>query len=360
MQAIHILDFALNLCGEIVDYKSLRLKRVFWAAGDFELVLACGHPMASRLERDRILCPVGQAHKAMLIEQITKTEKTVSVKGCTLSGLLKRRVCVPPAGSDKSFGYDRIISDAESVMRHYVQNNVITPESADRKMDCMALEEENRRRGKKDVPWSARFEQLDELLEAVGTYCDAGFSIVPDFKKKKLVFTYLSGRDRTGAGGRVTFGMHMGNVSGTEYTENAQQERNAAIVGGAGEDENRMILSICPGGETGTARREVFVDAGSRAAAQELKEEGERRLAERTLVQAIKADVCQTPNCRYGRQWELGDLVTVVSGGRMMNARITQVQESYEEGRPERIEVTFGKPVNGIRQALRQRQGSVR
>lgn len=363
MQAIHILDTSLTLLGEIANYKSLRIRRKFREVGDFEMVLPIAHTMANRLGRDQILCPVGAPHKAMLIEEIARAEgaDTVSVKGYTLSGLLRRRVCIPPDAGTGSFGYDRIIGDAESVMRHYVENNVISPESSARKMDCIALEAENAHRGKSDVPWSARFEQLDDLLKSISVYCDAGYAVIPDFAARKLVFTFLPGRDMTGKDGgrRVTFGVHMGNVTGTTATENAQQAKNAAIVGGAGEDENRMILMVSPNGETGVERREMFVDAGSLSDAQEMMQEGERKLAEKTVAESIRADVIETPSCRYGQHWELGDLVTVVARGTQMKARITQVQESHEAGRAARLEATFGDPVGGIEKILRERTRTI-
>lgn len=359
MRAIHILSPELTMIGEIANYTSLRLQRRFRDVGDFEMVLSLHHPMAERLARDQILCPAGQAHKAMLIEEITKAEgaDTVSVKGYTLSGILRRRVCIPPAQAEETYGYDRIISDAESVMRHYVYNNLIAPQSSARRMDCMALESENRHRGLANVPWSARFEQLDTVLASIGAYTDSGFAVVPDFGKRKLVFTYLPGRDLTGAtnGRRVTFGVHMGNVMDTATTESAQQAKNTAIVGGAGEDENRMILSVSPAGEAGIYRREMFVDAGSLDDAQEIVQEGERRLAEKKTTLTIRAQVMDTPSCRYGEDWELGDLVTVVARGVQMNARITQVQESHEAGRAPRIEATFGEPLSGIERILKDK-----
>lgn len=361
MRAIHILNMNLELLGEVASYKSLRIRRKFREVGDFEMVLSLSHPMAERLGREQILCPVGQLHKAMLIEEVTRNEGTdqIHVKGYTLNGLFRRRVCVPPDGGAGNYGYDRIISDAESVMRHYIENNVISPESSARRMDCIVLET-NRHRGKTNVPWSARFEQLDELLASIGTYCDSGYVLVPDLAAKKLVFTYLPGRDRTGTDGhRVTFALNMGNATGTTLTENSQQAKNAAIVGGAGEDEKRMILTVCPGGETGLDRREMFVDAGSRDDATELNEEGERRLAEKTVNRTIKAEVIDTPSCCYGEHWDLGDLVTVVARGAQMNARITQVQESHEANRAVRLEVTFGDPPGGIEKVLRDRTRTI-
>ena len=359
MQAIHILDTELTLLGEIASCGSMRLRRCFRDVGDFEMVLPLSDPMAERLACDRILCPAGAPHKAMIIEEVTRTEgaDTVCVRGYTLSGLLKRRLCIPPAAGADSFGYDRIVADAESVMRHYVQGNVVAPESTARRMAFIALEEENLGRGRQNVPWSARFEPLSELLTAVGAYCDAGYALVPDFARGKLVFTFLPGRDRTGADGgvRVTFGVHMGNVTGTTATGSVQQTKNTAVVGGAGEDENRLILAVCPGGETGLKRREVFVDAGSLADPQELMEEGARRLSDLAERFSICAEAMDTPSCRYGVHWDLGDLVTVVAHGVQMNARVMQVQESHEAGRSVRLEVTFGDAAGGIAKALRDR-----
>lgn len=359
MKAIHILNTNLTLLGEIACVTSMRLRRKFREAGDFEMVLPLTHPMADRIERDLLLCPAGEAHKAMIIESVTRDTGTgmMSVTGFTLSGLLKRRACVPPVQAGDAYGYDRITADAESVMRHYVENNVVNPQSTARRMTCIALEAENGKRGMKSVPWSARFEQLDELLASIGAYCDAGYAIIPDFRTGKLVFTYLPGRDRTGAQGsaRVTFSMHMGNVSGTVETQSAQQAKNAAVVGGAGEDEDRLILSVCPGGEAGIGRREMFVDAGSVDDPQEIAYEGERRLSQYPLIHSIRADVLETPSCRYGVHWELGDLVTVTTPDVQMTARITEVQESHEAGKPMRLEVVFGDPPGGIERVIRER-----
>lgn len=362
VEAIHILSTDLTLLGEIACVASIRLCRKFREPGEFEMVLPLAHPMADRLVRDRILCPAGEIYKAMIIECVTRDTgaDTVSVTGYTLSGLLKRRICIPPVQEEDSFGYDRIIDDAESVMRHYVENNVVSPLSTARRMDCIALESENGRRGRKDVAWNARFEQLDELLASIGAYCDAGYAIVPDFEKKKLVFMYLAGRDRTGMQGfeRVTFGMHMGNVCGTVETQSAQQEKNAAIVGGAGEDENRLILTVCPGGEAGLQRREMFADAGSLSDPGEITIEGTHRLSQRSAVHAICAQVVETPSCRYGVHWDLGDLVTVMTPHAQMNARIMQVQESYEAGKPVCLEVVFGDPAGGIEHVIREKTRS--
>ena len=97
------------------------------------------------------------------------------------------------------------------------------------------------------------------------------------------------------------------------------------------------------------------MDAGSRDGLQELMQEGEHRLAQKGLSDTIRADVIDTPSCRYGVHWELGDLVTVVAHGVRMQARITQVQESHEAGRTPKLEVVFGEQAGGIERVVRER-----
>lgn len=360
MQALHIVDTNLKLLGEITNYSGLRIKRQFRGVGDFQLELPLGHPMEGKLQRDRIIYPVGFPERAVMIEDISHEEgkdKTL-VKGYTLSGIYKRRVCVPPSSSADSYGYDRIIGDAETVMQHYIKNNVTEPESASRKIDCIMLEE-NQGRGMKDVPWSVRFEELDIVLGQIGAYVDAGFDVVPDFASGKLVARFLPGRDLTGADGvrRVTFASTMGNVLSATYSESARKLKNAAIIAGAGEDENRLILSI--GEATGLDRRETYIDGGSESDPAQLRYKAEHNLAEKVLDQAIKAQTKDTPSCRYGVHWDLGDRVNVMQGNRLMRARITQIQENHDANKPPKLTVTFGDPPAGIERVIADRTRTV-
>lgn len=360
MQALHIVDTNLKLLGEITNYKSMRIKRLFRGVGDFQLELALGHPMAGKLQRDRIIYPVGFPERAVIIEDVSDAEgkdKTV-IKGYTLSGIYKRRVCVPPSSSTGTYGYDRIISNAETVMQHYIRNNVTAPESVSRKIDCIALEE-NQGRGMENVPWSVRFEELDTVLGQIGAYADAGFDIVPDFKSGKLLARFLPGRDMTGADGvrRVTFASTMGNAMEATYSESARKLRNAAVVAGAGEDENRLILMV--GDAQGLDRRETYVDGGSEEDPAELINKAQRNLSEKVLEQAIKIQTKDTPSCRYGTHWDLGDKVNVVQGKRVMKARITQIQESHEANKPVKLTVTFGEPPAGVESVVADRTRTV-
>lgn len=91
-----IMDADFNLCGELPLFSSLQLTRSAWECGSFEVHVHPDTPGADQLQQDRIIWPAGQTHKAMLIEDVTRTETEVTASGCQLKGLVNRRICVPP------------------------------------------------------------------------------------------------------------------------------------------------------------------------------------------------------------------------------------------------------------------------
>ena len=348
MQSLHVMDANFTLKREIADFKSLRIKRSFRGIGEFELHIPVKY--AGLIARDDIIFPPEAAHKAMIVEGIRIATNDMTVTGYTLKGIMRRRICVPGESSEGTYGYDRIIANAETVLKHYVDANCVNPESTARAMKCLAIEPDLGR-GKENVPWSARFENLSDVLESICTYADCGYAVMPDFMQKKLEFRYEPGRDLVSGKNRVTFGLNFGNVSDTVYTEDAKTHINTAYIGGAGQDENRAILGV--GEAEDLERREMWTEAGSISDPEELEYEARHRIADKPLTQTISGSVIAGGSARYGSDWDLGDLVTVNASGRKMHTRITQVQETHEANRPLALSVTFGEPQQGIIDAVR-------
>lgn len=348
MRSLHVMRADFTLKREIADFGSLRIKRSFRGVGEFELHLPVKY--AELIERDDIIFPPEAPHKAMMVEGIRITIDDMTVTGCTVKGIVKRRICVPGASSEGTYGYDRIIASAETVLKHYASANCVETESAARKISCLAIEPDEGR-GRKDVPWSARFENLADVLENICIFADCGYAVTPDFVQKKMMFRYDPGRDLVNGKNRVTFSASFGNVSGATYTEDAKNHANAAYIGGAGQDENRAILGV--GDAQDLARREMWCEAGSISDPQELEYEAEHKIAQKAMTLTISAEVIAAGAARYGEDWDLGDLVTVSTAGKQMHARITQVQETHEAGRAIGLSVTFGEPQQGIIDAVK-------
>lgn len=352
---LHVMEPDFTLRGEIVNASSICMTREFAGNGAFSVCLHAQEAEASQVQIGCVIFPVAHPERAGIVESMTREDgtDTVILSGVMLAGLLKRRIALPGAGSENTYGYDRIIADAESVMKHYIEKNVTAPEDENRRMTCVTLEE-NAHRGPAGVPWSARFEALDQLMAQIGSYTDAGYAIEPDFARKKFVFRYLPGRDLTGTDAkRVTFSVGMGNVERVSACADAKNERTTAYVGGAGEDESREMYAV-GAQECDLARREMFVDAGSASGADELAYEGKRQLASQARVLSLRCQVLDAGPLRYGRDWDVGDLVCVEGAGMHAARRITQVSETIEADRARSLTVTFGAAQKGMTQLMRE------
>lgn len=249
----------------------------------------------------------------------------------------------------KNFGYDRVTTDGESALLHYLSNNLINPEDRTRKISGLVLAS-NQHRGAV-YPWQARFDKLEDVLKRISEATGVGWDMSPDFANGTWTVYCYEGRDLTesNAGRVVTISLELGNAADVKYKEQSAMASNVAYVGGAGEDENRMILAIPPKGEslaTGFARCELWSEAGSTDDPAMATLAGEKKLAESAIKQSVTADVLDSGALRYGRDWDVGDIVIVelkdAKETIRIESRVNSVTETIETDRPRRLAVVFG------------------
>ena len=357
MHSLMMMGPDLRLRGELPQYVSLRFKRCFWDVGSFQLTVKRGMPGWEKLGREIILYLPERPETALLAEKITVDEEKVTVSGVPLKGLCKRRICVPPSVQGDQydgFGWDRFTGDAESAYLHYAAANLTSPEDEKRKIPGLVLSE-NRHRGAV-LPWQARFDKLTEVFADIGGATGLGWDIVPDLKERVLRFVVREGIDRTTGGGRAVLSREMGNVDGAGWTEDSSAEVGTVYAGGSGEDENRLILSVGNTAE-GLNRREGWASLNGVSDTDMLRLGAERKLSPRK--DSVTAELMDSGFCRYGRDYDLGDVVTVVADDRQMNARLTAVEEIYENGK-RTLRATFGEGPVTLTELIRDRmRGSI-
>ena len=359
MHSLMMMGPDLRLRGELPQYGSLRFKRCFWEVGSFQLTLKWGMPGWEKLAREMILYFPERPETALLAEKITVDEDKATVTGVPLKGLCKRRICVPPVSQEEDdpyggFGWDRFTGDAESAYLHYAAANLTSPEDEKRRIPGLVLTE-NLHRGAV-LPWQARFDKLTDVFSDIGSATGLGWDIVPDLPKRALRFVVREGIDRTTGGGRAVLSREMGNVDGAGWTEDASAEVGTVYAGGSGEDEKRLILSV---GNTaaGLDRREGWASLNGVSDADMLRLGAERKLSPRK--DSVTAELMDSGLCRYGRDYDLGDVVTVMADNRRMDARLTAVEETYENGK-RTLRATFGEgPVTLTGLLRNQMRGSI-
>ncbi len=331
---LQVMDFSFNKLGEIGLFKSLSITRSYYGTGAVEITVDPRAPNALALLPECIVWPSGYPNKACIVTDVgTLTRTKLTVKGTALKGLAKRRVCVPPldAGARpyQDFGWDRFTGTAEAAYLHYAQNNMIAPEDTARAFPGLVAAE-NRDRGAV-LPWQARFDKLDAVFQSIGEATELGWTILPDLTAKQFVFSAWEGTDRTVGNALCLIGERNGNVSDANYKKTASGSASTVYVGGAGEDEERFILSV--GGEAaGTERRELWAEAGSIDDADLLKLYGQTKLDAAAIQTTLSVDLIDSGACRYERDYDVGDQVLVRSTAGSMAARLVEMTEVYENG----------------------------
>lgn len=316
---------------------------------------------ANELLRGRIIVVGSALHKAFIIrgreialDESGKQSENWKITARGLKSVLDQRITLPPIGQAQ----DEQNTDAESAMKHYVNVNAITTDSA-RILPNLVLAP-NLNRGA-TIQWQSRYKNLAEELTEISELTGVGWTVALDYTNKRWVFDVSTGRNLTATQSvnpPVIFAPQFDSLKTLEYTNSDLIYRSFAYVAGQGEGVERRIITTGLG--EGLSRHELFVDARDIDETRTvddvetpipvaeieatLTERGQQKLAEYSREEYLSAQILTQSPFKYEVDYDLGDIVTVKNDdwGIGMDARITEITEVYEAGRPIQIEATFG------------------
>lgn len=260
---MRVYDKYLNLLVETTSYQSLQYTRNYHGVGSFEIHINRYAHGAEHFDKGNLIS-LGQKHKVGIIvtreielNESGKESENLKLTGTTLCGLLDRRITVPPT----STSHDRKQGNAETVMKHYVQNHFVNPDDSNRRMKRLEIAP-NRNRGE-HVKWESRYKNIGEELEKISKESNLGWEIHADFKNKKFIFDVVERKDltqrNTDGNNPVFFSPEFETVKSQSFMDSDNDLRNFGYVGGQGEGKERKIVEI--GQTKGFDRIETFVDA---------------------------------------------------------------------------------------------------
>lgn len=353
MKPIRIFTPSLELLGEIDDYESLIFTRRWHKFGEFQITINETKQNVEHLQKGNLI--LIEKNKSGIIRHIEKDtgdkgNGTALVKGSTLGALLNARITIPPPGQ----AYDRVNSNVETIMKQYVDRNVVSPTQIKRKIPLVEIET-NFNRGLSTV-YQTRYKQLDSELEKLSIASGLGWEI--EFEIDRLLFKVYEGRNLTTEQNElppVIFSLDYDNIQKQKLIDSSFNHRNVAYVAGQGEGAEREIVEL--GEAEGLERYELMVDARDIENPLELPERGFQKLAEYHEVISFDSEVNPYSNFVYGIDWDLGDIVTVQNKkwNKVTHDRVTEVSEVYEPS-GFKVSVIFGKQsptlVDKIKQEL--------
>ena len=381
MASIYVFDpDTAEYLGEVDAYTSCVLERSWQGVGDCQIVMDTRCDGEELLQVGRIVTIGNAWHKAAILtaERLdgARGSHRRTLTGVELKGIARLRITVPPTAQEDpdALGYDRVIGAGEEVLRHYAEKHMVNPSSAYRKIPLLELEPAADPPRGKETPLQTRYENLQDVLSDIAEYCDIGWNVAMDYPRRRWLLTVSAGRDltvgREGAETFVAFEEDFRNLTTSSYTYDRGGYTNALYLGGAGEDENRLVIVRYVDEEhelleeplSGLARAEEMIDVGNVELPDEAEYEGlHKYVSGFSPLRTLTAQISPAGPFVYETDWDLGDKVTVqvrdaaVGLSVRMDARILTIEETYERG-GQSLRVTFGKEEPTIGQALRQAQ----
>ena len=391
MKPIRIFTPDIDLLGEVSNYESLFFVRSFHGIGDLELRINRHKNYTDTLQKGNIIVVGNDKHKAYIIlhreielDEAGKATENWLIKGLELKAVTGDRITLPPSHTAQ----DNKSASAETVMKHYVNGNVINPVDSKRKIPQMLLALDLNRGP--HVNWQSRFKNLAEEQAEISLVSGIGWGARVDYNLRKWIFDVSEGRDLTvnqEVHSPVIFSPQFDNIKNMQYVESDLNFKNMAYIAGQGEGIERRVVEL--GQASGLARKELFVDARDVSEETDIEGEdplprppqeividlinrGEQKLAEMIQEAFLEAQI-MTPtktvdikrethfltqfqiaeNVKvteefassfvYEVDYDLGDIVTNQNKdwGVTLDARITEIKEIHEPGGFQ-LEATFG------------------
>lgn len=388
---LYIFDRNLNFKGILDNYFSLRWVRRYYKAGEFELHCALTPESLNLLARENIIYKKDDTEAGYIeyrnLTQDTEGKEILVVKGKFLTGYLDRRII---------WGTEIINDTAENAMRRLVDKNCINPVDSKRKINNLILGTLNN--FSDNVNYQISYGNLSEELENLSNISDLGHRINFDINNKKLIFDIFKGLDRSvnqSINPRCIFSKEFENVLEQEYVDSFNNYKNVCLVNGAytykqkysvikinddgststeeKTEDIKIAQTVTVGSSSGLDRYEQFVDGGDISSTGEdefgnditispqdsliiLANKGNETLAETKEIKTFDSKINMHSNLTYKVDFDLGDIVTCVSKkwGVTMNARITEIEQIYEES-GEQINVVFGNNIPTLIDKIKQK-----
>lgn len=251
--------------------------------------------------------------------------------------------------------YDTQSGVAETVMRHYVDVNAVSATTSDlqglsRVVSGLTLAADGGHGS--TVKGNARFTALVSkdgtgLLQqlALASNPPLGFTVTQS--GTSLVYSAYVPSDKTGS---IIFSQELGNLADFTYEVQApdlDSGGNVTMVGGGGDGVERIIVErVDTGSVTEWGRCEMFSDARDTSDLVTLQQRGDTDLAQAAETVSFSAVLAPTESMVYGRDFGLGDTVTVVVDGVAFTDIVREVDISLTTDGAETVAPAIGTPSN--------------
>lgn len=335
---VEVRDSTYNKVGQILpqDISDLNIVARYNSIGSWSIVLPYNHPLVNDLRTpgsglvvngpDGVLISGPTSH-VKKISNRENPEGSWEITGYDDSIILFETLAYPyPEDEDVNnqlTAYDTRVGVGETIMKGYVSENIGPDSVTSRKIPNLLIEADA---GKGTLTtYSSRFDNMQKLLDAIAAVNGLGYLLQQE--DDNLVFKVYEPSDKTDT---VKMDIDNGHLESIEYIYRTP-DVTRVIVGGVGAAEQRTFLEVNSAeslaAEAEWKRRiELYVDARSAQSEEELQRKGEEYIVEggKTL-KTTTVTPSENSSLQYGRDWFLGDKVSVVVNDELVTNIVKEV-----------------------------------
>ena len=316
-------------------FVSYEYTRKWVGTGNFTLVL----PMLKdflKIVENCILCIDGDW---LFVNNIKRDEKQIEISGTDLNGFLDLRITAfgktQASGAD---GYDVVKGTTGECINHYINNNAVNPEDANRKIPRLVIGQTAK--GKDSDSYMARLKMLSEVVGNLCLNATIGYEIVADLDNNRFVFNTLTGTDRSieqSDNNYVILSQKRNNLYSATYERGNEDLLNAIYATGADVTQTVYRDSTAP---TGILRRECAVDVSVESVS-DIKDYALNAVSGNIANNSYELDVAAVED--FGKVYKLGDYITVKDAvtGNTWTAQIVEATKTYS-ATEKKIKLTLG------------------
>lgn len=346
---IYLRNAQYDRVGEIDDYQSLEAIRRFNAVGSFSLDVDIRVPLVKSMLVPGMGIQVVRDNDTIFSGPIlTRTRKRdEKMNRLTVSGVddnvwLVRRVAHPEPLTGgppySSQAYDVRTGVASTIMRQYVNVNAGSSAVILRRVSGLVLGVDPLLGT--SVTGRARWQPLIELLTELA-YSSGGLGFQIEQLGSVLTFSIYKPLDKVSL---IQFSIDVGTLLKHEYEVQAP-EVTFLFVGGSGEGTARTIKEATNiNGLNTWGRIESFQDRRDTAVDSELSEAAIKTFEEKSEKTDISIEPIEVPGQQYKTHYTLGDKVSVIVDGTVIQELIREVRVVLTPNGPQKVIPKVGSP----------------
>lgn len=317
-----VLDSEFQSLFLIDSFESFLWTDKYNGAGDFEIYTTVDMNVIGTIQKGYYLW-LEESDKTMIVETIQITTNVeegskMIISGRSLESILERKII---------WTQTNISGSLQNGVKKLIEENIINPSVADRRIANFLFEESEDEKIKK-LTLEAQYTG-DNLYDTIVSICESnniGFQVILN-RDYQFVFKLYAGEDRSfdqEANPYIIFSSSFGNVISSKYIDSDKTLKNVALVAGEGEGTERRTYVV--GSVSGLERRELYVDARdiqSRTSDggtisdseynEKMKTRGEEKLADYKKTKSFDGELETLNTHVYGKDFFKGDIVQFVN-----------------------------------------------